>query len=379
MVLAFIVFFLIFSLLILIHEFGHFIAAKRNGVRVDEFGAGFPPKIYSRKYKGTEYSINLIPFGGFVRIPGSEYDEFNPKDKGSFANKKPRIKFSILTGGIFMNLVLSIILYYVLFIIRNFTSLPIFLLDDFNFRFGSTITEENVIIFVPENTPFKTGDKILSLKYVDSKGSTQQIIPSETKDVVDFISTKEDAEILFNVKNVQNGEIRDYAVRTYYNKELKRNMVGIGLGEAVVLKYDRISDKILSPFLHSYNVLSYTSKIFGSMISTSVKTKNAALVAESVTGPVGIFFIVEAILKIGGWSAFLTLLDFMALLSLSLAVMNILPFPGLDGGHLVFVIYEAVFKKLPPLKLMRWTSTAGMSLLIVLAILIAFKDYFMFK
>ena len=93
----------------------------------------------------------------------------------------------------------------------------------------------------------------------------------------------------------------------------------------------------------------------------------------------GIFFIVEALVKIGGVSAVMAVVDFMALLSLSLAVMNIIPFPGLDGGHLVFAVYEGIVKKSPPLNFMRWVSTGGMTVLIVLAILIAFKDFFMFR
>ncbi|MFH1955644.1 MAG: site-2 protease family protein [Patescibacteria group bacterium] len=376
MFLSFIVFFLIFSLLILIHELGHLLVAKKSGVRVDEFGFGFPPKLFGKKIKGTLYSINLIPFGGFVRIPGSEYEEGNKKDKGNFANKKPSTKFFILTGGIFMNLFLAIVLYYGLFIVTNFTSLPLFLMDDFSFRYGETKVTQNVIVY-SQNNIFKPGDHILQIR--QDNNSNIAIAPQNPEEVINFIADKNDKNLIFKVQNVQDSIIREVTAKTRYEESLGRFVVGIGLGESVNISYSRPLEKILSPFLHSYNIFSYSGSIFKTLIKASIETHSAEPVAGTLTGPVGIFFIVEALIKIGGVSALMAIIDFTALLSLSLAIMNILPFPGLDGGHLVFVGYEVIFKKTPPLKFMRITSSAGMAFLVVLAIFIAFKDFFMFR
>ncbi|MFH1565952.1 MAG: M50 family metallopeptidase, partial [bacterium] len=369
------VFFLIFSLLILIHELGHLFAAKKSGVRVDEFGFGFPPKLFGKKIKGTLYSLNLIPFGGFVRIPGSEYTEMDKKDKGNFANRSPKTKFLILIGGIFMNLVLATVLYYGFFIARGFTSLPLFLIDDFSFRYGTTEKTENVIVYA-QSEVFKPGDHILKI-WMSNKPSLN-LAPQTPEEVISFIADKKDEEIVFEVQNIQDSSIREVSAKTYYDSDLDRFVVGIGLGESAVIKYTSFTEKVFSPFLHSFNIFSYSGNIFKSLVKVSLGTKSPAPVANTLTGPVGIFFIVEALLKIGGVAALMAIIDFTALLSLSLAIMNLLPFPGLDGGHLVFVLYEAIFKKMPPLKFMQISSTVGMVFMIGLAILIAFKDFFMF-
>lgn len=370
------VFFLIFSLLILIHELGHLLVAKKSGVRVDEFGFGFPPKLFGKKIKGTLYSLNLIPFGGFVRIPGSEYTEIDKKDKGSFSNRSPKTKFLILIGGIFMNLVLAMVLYYGFFIARGFTSLPLFLMGDFSFRYGTTEKTENVIVYAQSDV-FKPGDHILRM-WMSNRPSLS-LVPQTPEEVIAFIADKKDEEIVFEVQNVQNSSIREVSAKTYYDSDLDRFVVGIGLGESAVIKYTSFTEKVFSPFLHSFNIFSYSGSIFKSLVKVSLGTRSPAPVANTLTGPVGIFFIVEALLKIGGVAALMAIIDFTALLSLSLAVMNLFPFPGLDGGHLVFVLYEAIFKKMPPLKFMQISSTVGMVFMIGLAILIAFKDFFMFR
>jgi len=378
MILSFIVFFLIFSILVLIHELGHFVMARKSGVSVDEFGFGYPPKIFGRRVGKTEYSINLIPFGGFVRIPGSDYEEpscADRRNKGNFANQSPKVKLVILLGGIFMNLALAVVLYYAVFALRNFTSLPLFLFSDFNFKYGTVNKIENVIMYTQNsNSKFEAGDEIVSISYDDST-----VYPKTLDAVVNFIADKKDTSLTFNVENIQTGEKRQVRARTYFDESLNRYVVGIGLGEAATISYNGILEKVFAPFLQGANVLMYSSSIFGSLINSSVETGSVKPVAESLTGPVGIFFIVEAILKMGGSFVFVSLLDFTALLSLSLAFMNILPIPGLDGGHLVFVLYEWVFKRRLPLKVMRYTSSIGMYALIVLAVLVAFKDFFMFR
>ena len=376
MFLSFLIFFLIFSFLILIHEFGHFIAAKKGGVRVEEFGFGFPPKIFGKKIKGTVYSINLIPFGGFVRIPGSEYETVDGKDKGNFSNKSPKIKFSILAGGIVMNLIFAVVFYYGLFIARNFTSLPLFLMDNFNFRYGQSEITQNVIVYT-QNDIFKSGDAVLEV-WQENKPSISAS-PKNPEELISFISDKKDINLVFKVQNVQNSRMGEVIAKTSFDSDLGRYVVGIGLGESVEIHYNTFIERLFSPFLHSYNVFSYSITIFKSLIRLSMETHSAEPVAGTLTGPVGIFFMVEALLKIGGISALMAIIDFTALLSLSLAITNIFPFPGLDGGHIIFVLYEAVFKKTPPLKFMRITSSAGMAFLIVLAILVAFKDFFMFR
>ena len=351
-------------------------AAKKSGVRVDEFGFGFPPKLFGKKIKGTEYSLNLIPFGGFVRIPGSEYEQADKKDKGNFANKKPKTKIFILTSGIFMNFLLAMVLYYTLFIANGFKSMPLFMVDNFSFKYGKPEITKNVIVY-SQNNIFKSGDRILYVQ--EELNPKSDIYPQTPEEVINFIAGKKDANLVFKVGNVWDSNTRFVTAKTHFDSALNRFVVGIGLGESVKIFYKHPLERVFAPFLHSFNIFSYSGSIFKLLFRASLKTGDATPVAGALTGPVGIFFIVEALVKIGGVSAVMAVVDFMALLSLSLAVMNIIPFPGLDGGHLVFAVYEGIVKKSPPLNFMRWVSTGGMTVLIVLAILIAFKDFFMFR
>jgi regulator of sigma E protease len=120
MILVLIVFLLIFSFVIVAHEFGHFLVAKKLGVRVEEFGIGYPPRIWGKKIKGVIYSINWIPVGGFVKIYGENSEQESVSDSDSFCAKPPRIKASILLAGIVVNFLVAVVLFYFLLSMQNF-------------------------------------------------------------------------------------------------------------------------------------------------------------------------------------------------------------------------------------------------------------------
>src|SRR3989344_1857066 len=151
-----IIFLLILGILILVHEFGHFIAAKKNGVLVEEFGFGFPPRLFGKKIGETLYSLNLIPFGGFVKLFAEEYKEVGAgiaaKKKRAFVFKPPAVKALIIVAGVLMNIILAIFLYYVTLSLNNFRSEPLPLIGEYSFRFGK---QENRIIVgaVTANSP----------------------------------------------------------------------------------------------------------------------------------------------------------------------------------------------------------------------------------
>ena len=125
------IFILILSLLVLIHEFGHFITAKKSGVRVEEFGLGLPPRIWGKQLGETLYSLNWLPFGGFVKLTGEDDDGNGLNDEKSFSSKKPSRRALILTAGVLMNFILGIFLYYVFLISNGFKSfyLPLIFIE----------------------------------------------------------------------------------------------------------------------------------------------------------------------------------------------------------------------------------------------------------
>ena len=149
--------------------------------------------------------------------------------------------------------------------------------------------------------------------------------------------------------------------------------MGVGLSKAVTLSYQG-NQSVFAGFLHAYNIMTYSASTFGSIIKDSVKERDPALVSSSVSGPIGIFSVVGSILDYGGKEALLGLMDLTAILSLSLAFLNIMPFPALDGGRLVFVVYEAITRKKPSqrteIALHKW----GMILLLLLIALVTLKD-----
>lgn len=386
------IFFLILSGLILIHEFGHFYVAKKNGVKVHEFGLGLPPKIFGKKVGETEYTLNWLPIGGFVRIEGEDPSEKITDPKHSFQNKSPKVRLSILLAGIFMNTLLGIFLFLIYFLANNFTSSPIVKFTDFNFKGAKTYSVETVVSDVQNDEvkeKLEPGDVIfnvvsgenslneLSAKALSEVGKGQAASAMSTvelKEFQDFVNNSE-GEVTIYLYNIQTSKFKQVVVLPTYDEELDRKLIGVYLGSLVYLDYGQnIYTKVFSGFLHSYNIMGYSLKAFGEIIYHSFATRDVSVVSSGVSGPVGIFSIVQSVVKTGGTNVIWTLVDLTAILSLSLAFMNLLPMPALDGGRSVFVIYEAVVKKPISPKIESQIHKYGMLFLLMLLALITLKD-----
>lgn len=373
-------FILILAILVLIHEFGHFIAAKKAGVLVEEFGFGFPPRIFSFKYGETLYSINLFPIGGFVKVFGEEYDEVKSKDlpadlrKRTFVSKKPWQKAIIVVAGIFMNILLGAGIYYFLLGTHNFASEPLPLFQEYKFAFA---TQENKVIvsYLPEGSRAKEagvvpGDIITRLNVENGEW-----VPVKTMNqLIALVNDAQGKHVSIEVKNVRDDITKMVNVIPMYNQDLKRAVIGIGLAEVAILHYDSPLQKAFSGFAHSYNIVVYNIDSIGYLVKSSFKAKSVAPVAQTVAGPIGIFGIVDDIFKTSGPKLATNLLNLLAILSLSLASINVLPFPALDGGRLVFVIWEWITKKPVNEKFERYLNFAGFALLIALSAAIFIND-----
>lgn len=370
-----IIFVLTLAILVLIHEFGHFIAAKKNGVRVEEFGFGFPPRIFGKKIGETLYSINLIPIGGFVKLYGEEQQELQGKSlsdndkKYSFVHKKHWQKAIIIVAGVMMNIVLGVGIYYGLLATNHFTSEPLPVFQNFQFPFGSQKTQI-FIIDVAANSPAQQSgltqeDVILSLNGT----------PLQSKDdLIKKISSSQDKPVTLLTENVRNGERKTILVIPKYNTDLKRVVIGIGLSDVVTISYEKPVEKVFSGFLHSYNIIAYTFHTFGYFVSSAIATKSITPVSQSVSGPVGIYKVVNDIVTTSGNKFLINLLNLIALLSISLAVMNILPFPALDGGRFVFILYEWISRHKVSVKVEQIVNYAGFVFLFGLIIVITLND-----
>lgn len=394
MLLTLIIFVLILSFLIIIHELGHFTAAKKAGLLVHEFGLGLPPKIFGKKHGETEYTLNALPIGGFVKIEGEDPSENPTGNKArNFQFQKPPVKLVILLAGVFMNFAFAIFLYYTFFIFNNFLSNPLIAFTDYNFRGANEIWVTTLISGVSNDSlegKLKSGDVIFNVEN-NSTGETlnnytSSLVSLSKKDQIVAVTsvTFDDFEIFVNsftgdatlyLYNIQDGSVRTEDVQITYNEELNKNIVGIYLGKMVYLDYSVTPlTKAFSGFTHSANMIGYSIKSFGALIGISYKSKDLSVVSTGVSGPVGIFSVIQSVLISNNPQTFWIILDLTALISLSLGFMNLLPIPALDGGRAVFVIFEWVTGKRVKPSVEANIHKFGMMFLLGLLFLITIKD-----
>ena len=371
--LTLLVFILILSVLVLVHELGHFISARKMGVRVEEFGFGIPPRLWGRKFGDTVYSINAFPFGGFVKVAGEDAGEIvDQADPGAFFNKSPYKRLLILVSGVLMNVTLAISIFYVFFAVNNFKTSSLPLLYDYNFKYGQTLKNSTVIFGFEEGSVAKEagvrpGESIYA---VDGKRVFN------VYDVRYQIKDKSGQQITLQLLDTRRLSASTRDVNVVPTADVSGNgYLGVALATSVVLDYGSSAfNRLTSGFQHALNILDYSTTTFSQLVGSSVAQKSVEPVSAGVSGPVGIFAIVGVILDYKGKDALLGILDFIAILSLSLAFVNILPLPALDGGRIAFVLYEIVTRRKPSQKFETSVHKWGMAFLIGLTVLITAKD-----
>lgn len=385
MIVTILVFLIILSVLVLIHEAGHFFVAKKFGIKVEEFGFGFPPRMFSFKKGETIYSINWLPIGGFVKLYGedeagggkiatSDKRQAISKDKNrAFFAKTAWQRAVVIIAGVVMNAVLAAIIFYIFLGISGFkTDLP--LLSDYKF-FGvnQTNIQEVVISAIAKNSPAeKQGLKPLT-KVIAVNG--EKITDSSNfKNVVDKNKGK---EIEITWSNLQTNEINKTKITPRIAPPKNEGALGVGLFSlsTAVLNYETPVQKIFSGITHPINLMSYNLNVMGRLVKVSFDKKTTEPLSQGVTGPVGIASLTGSILEIQNLKEkILGLLNLAGILSVSLAFFNVLPIPALDGGRLFFILIEAVTGRKVNQRFESLTHTIGMIILLSLMALITFKD-----
>jgi regulator of sigma E protease len=344
--------------------------AKKSGILVEEFGFGIPPRIFGKKIGETIYSINLFPFGGFVKVLGEDAEgvDFNNLPVGSFAGKSAINRILVLVAGVFTNIVLGSVLFFIVLSGRNFVSTPLMLLGDnsYNFPFGQKREISTTVTYVVPGSPAE--------KAGIGFGDFVQDFPSVSS-LQEYIGKNSQKEIILNLGNLQSPVFRSVVVTPEFNKELDRGVIGVGLGSAVYLEYKGI-EKPFSGFLHGINTTAYSLKIMSNLVGESAKSKSLKPVSTGFSGPVGIFGLVEQVVTTGGDSVLITLIEIVALLSFSLALFNILPFPALDGGRVAFILIEIVIRKRISPKVQSATHSVGLAVLLLLMLAVTLNDIF---
>lgn len=354
-----IIFLLILAALVFFHELGHFIAAKKFGIRVDEFAIGFPPKIWSKKYGETTYAINSIPFGGYVKIFGENPDDESmkgPDSARSFVNQSRIKQATVLVSGITFNILFAWILISISFMSGLTTSIQ--------GSYSSYVKDAHVIVIAAQaDSPARLaglsgGETILSL---ESEGKRLDQVTVDNAQ--DFIAKS-------------NGPIKIEYKKDNQQKTVNITAIGgvIEGRKAIGIAMDTIGTVKLPPhrafFEGAKLTISATKNIAIGLYNFVFDAFRGKADFSQVTGPVGIVGLVGEASTLG----VVYLLSFSAFISINLAVINVIPFPALDGGRLLFVAIEAARRKAINPALANLLNSIGFALLILLMLVVTYKD-----
>lgn len=323
-----------FSLLIIVHELGHFMLAKLNGIKVEEFSIGMGPEIFSRKGKETQYSIRLFPIGGFVKMLGEE-EEVN--DDRSFSSKSPLRRISVILAGATMNIILALVLFGIYFSNRGFVVPVIGSIIENSPAYEAGLMEGDKIVRIDGSHVFTASDVTIGIQL--SKGDKINLIIN------------------------RNGEKKEITVVPDLVNEDGVELYKIGFYHTLV-ENPTIGETLNYTMKETISSVSQTYKSLQMMVLGQVNFKT------DVGGPV-------TIIKMSGEAAksgLTTLARFLAFISINLAVFNLLPFPALDGGWTVLLLIELITRRKVPDKIVGTLNTVGFILLMGLMLVVTLKD-----
>ncbi len=388
MLFTLVIFLLVLSVLVLIHELGHFLVAKKLGIKVEEFGYGFPPRMWSIKKGETTYSINWLPIGGFVKLYGEDEagagrigktEEVKPSKgllKRAFFARPAWQRASVVIAGVVMNIALAAVIFYGFFALTGFrVTVP--LLKDFNFSsVNQTVVPQGVFISaIEKGSPADTS----GMKAFSQVVSINNNKIENTEEFLRVIKQNEGKEISMTLYNTREAKEYQVAVTPRVPQNENQGALGVGISyipiKTAVLEYQNLGQKLFSGVAFTYDMTVYTLDMFGKLINDAISRQNIAPVANNVSGPIGIFAVVgEATSAPGILEKTMGILFIAGLLSVSLAIMNVLPIPALDGGRLFFIVVEMLTGKKLAQKHEALIHTIGFILLVGLIILITVHD-----
>lgn len=421
-------------IIVLVHELGHFLAAKLSGMRVDRFSIGFPPRLFGKKIGDTDYCISLLPIGGYVKIAGmideSMDTDFLQKEPQpwEFRSKPVKNRIFVIVAGVIMNILLSIIIFWGIKYFQTETLWKTTTIgvvtkgstaEKVGFKsydkilsvnnkeiqtwnqvesqiFISQITDnvnvkvernnEIVEIIIPKNTIKETDNqfifypKDITVKILGvQKGSPAEISGIKKDDIIKSVNNTPinfNSEVIKIIQENAGKEIPIVLQRDNKEIELKvtpdkeTKMIGIQLNNFYFGPKEERKLGIFESFVAGIKLAVNTTYMFFKSIWYIIEGK--VEFSKAIGGPIKIAELASQSADLGAYSFF----SFIGMLSLTLAIINILPFPALDGGHLVFLIYEGIFKKEFPVKARLILQQVGFYLLLIFMIFVIYKDIF---
>jgi len=425
-------FILTLGVLVLVHELGHFLAAKLFKMRVERFSIGFPPRAFGKQIGETDYCVSWIPIGGYVKIAGMIDESFDteflakPPEPWEFRSKPIWQRIIVISAGVIMNILLAVMIFWAInyvqgSVVRETTTIG-YVIDksaaaQAGLQAGDQVLEIN-------GKPVQNWDQVMSDLYIETMGNDVTvtvrrageqrqvfiprstipepneapfgIVPDQTQIVIGTVEPGKPADqlglkpldvlISMNGIPVRNTEKVRELVQASAGKPLSvvwkrgseemsgvttptsEGKIGISFGAQYTGPVKRIKYTLLEALPRGFNDITTVTGLFVRQIWQIITGKTAF--SQSVGGPIKIAQMATQSAEMG----VLTYLGFMALLSISLAVLNIIPFPALDGGHLMFLVYEGIFRREIPVKVKMGLQRAGFVLLLAFMAFVVYND-----
>ncbi|MDP2941421.1 MAG: RIP metalloprotease RseP [Candidatus Omnitrophota bacterium] len=344
------IFIFILSILIFVHELGHFLLARRMGVRVEKFSLGFGPAIWTVRIRGTEYCLSAVPLGGYVKMAGDSLEEFKGA-KDEYFSQNPGKRFWILSAGSLVNYLAGFLLFWLIFFIGYPapTAKVGGLLDDFGAKAaGLQVGDKIIAVDGQKIALFEELQGIIQQKKAQGKVTLLILRGSQEKAVEVPIKEKEAADLL--------------------GQKLKVGLLGVTPSEeTITVKHGVISSLALGA-QRTWFLTVLTYKGIWYMLTGKLSMR------ESVTGLPGIFMLTSKAARAGAAAV----LNLMAVLTISLGLFNLLPFPVLDGGHILLLGLEKLRRRPLSIKADHIVNQIGITLLVTLVIFVTYNDLMRF-
>lgn len=345
------IFILVLSILVLAHEFGHFIVARKSGIKVEEFGFGLPPRLIGKQIGETFFSINTLPFGGFVRLHG-EQEESGQTDLGrSFLHKSKKVRILVVIAGVIMNFILAI---FAFAIVYSFSGIP-------------KDTGKVKVINVSTNSPadragIVIGDIITKVGGADVTGSN---------DFIAKTASYKGKNVTYEIQRKVGGQTNTLKVNLTPRESPPAGEGPVGVTITTMeIYYPPVWQRPFYGIYYGFKDGIFWGKTIISGLSELAAGIFKGQTPRGVSGPIGIYAVTTEASR-GG---ILTLINFIGILSVNLAILNIIPFPALDGGRLLFIVIEWITRKKVSTKVEAMINNIGFFILLALLLIITIGD-----
>ena len=358
MFLTIILFIFILGILIYVHELGHFIAAKISNIKVEEFAFGFPPKIWGKKWGETEYRINAIPIGGYVKMLGESESSSSSR---SYSRKGPFARAMVSISGVLMNFVLAWLILTVGFsvgmtsLISSPDSIP-----------GEKVKASIVAASVIENSPANTAGIVPGDILERGIYNGQETVFNSTDELSNFTRANRGREVDIVFRHNEEQKLANISLAEEGNSPLGVEIID---NSSIKVKW------YMAPIVAFREIVRVIEVYLAFLVTFFQQLFGQGEISKEVGGPVAIYMLTGMAAKAGA----IVVAQLIAILSISLAIINILPFPALDGGRLLFIILEKIFRrKVVRENIENIMHMIGFALIILFAIAVTYKDVMQF-